>query len=195
MSLREEILKVSRKLLLEDGFNKMSMRKIAKRADVSATSIYLHFRNKDDLLLALIEESIEHLNRVLRKAVDSTRDPVEQLEDLARKYLNYALRHPQAYEIIYMVRPEEMPKYPKEKFQEVRSSYELIAGIIQKGKEKKLFDVEDSLISAYTLWAQLHGIAAVILNKRLDTRIPVEEFTEQAIEHIIHGFVVQKTPV
>lgn len=195
MSLREEILNVSTDLLLKHGFSKMSMRKIARKADVTATSIYLHFKSKDDLLLALIEESIENLNRVLIDALDTTADPVEQLELLGKAYIRYALDNPQEYEIIFMVRPEEMPKYPKEKFQQVRDTYELLAGIIQRGKDQQLFDVKDPLLSAYTLWAQIHGVVSVILSKRLDTRVPKDKFLEQAIDHIIQGFIVQKTPV
>jgi AcrR family transcriptional regulator len=170
------------------------MRKIAKRADVTATSIYLHFENKDDLLLVLVEESIANLNRVLRSALDETASPIEQLESLADAYVGYAMKNPQEYEIIYMVRPEEMPKYPKEKFQLVREIYELLAGIIERGKERNLFDVEDPLVSAYTLWAQIHGVVSVILGKRLDTRVPIERFLDLAIDHIIQGFIVQKTP-
>ncbi|TVR30142.1 MAG: TetR/AcrR family transcriptional regulator [Balneolaceae bacterium] len=194
MSLREEIIDVSKELLLKDGFNKISMRKIAKRVNVTATSIYLHFKNKDDLLLALIEESIQNLNNALMKAMNSSLDPIQQLEKLAEAYIQYALENPQEYEIIYMVRPEEMPKYPKVKFQEVRQTYELLSGIIQDGKEKELFDVDNPLISAYTLWAQIHGVVTVVLNKRLDTRIPRDSFLDQAIDHIIQGFVIQKTP-
>jgi AcrR family transcriptional regulator len=194
MSLREEILDVSKELLLKHGFSKLSMRKIAKRADVTATSIYLHFENKDDLLLVLVEESIANLNRVLRSALDETASPIEQLESLADAYVGYAMKNPQEYEIIYMVRPEEMPKYPKEKFQQVREIYELLAGIIKRGKERNLFDVEDPLVSAYTLWAQIHGVVSVILGKRLDTRVPIERFLDLAIDHIIQGFIVQKTP-
>jgi len=194
MSLREEIIDVSKELLLKDGFNKISMRKIAKRVNVTATSIYLHFKNKDDLLLALIEESIQNLNKALMKAMNSSLDPIQQLEKLAEAYIQYALENPQEYEIIYMVRPEEMPKYPKVKFQEVRQTYELLSGIIQDGKEKELFDVDNPLISAYTLWAQIHGVVTVVLNKRLDTRIPRDSFLDQAIDHIIQGFVIQKTP-
>ena len=93
-----------------------------------------------------------------------------------------------------MVRPEEMPKYPKEKFEQVREIYELLAGIIERGKERNLFDVEDPLVSAYTLWAQIHGVVSVILGKRLDTRVPIERFLDLATEHIIQGFIVQKTP-
>ncbi len=195
MSLREEILEVSRELLIKEGFGKMSMRRIAERADVSATSIYLYFKNKDDLLLALIEESIENLKAALMEVVDVSKGLLMQLEDMARAYISYALNHPQEYEIIYMVRPEEMPRYPKEKFMNIRSGYELLAGIISEGHAREQIDVEDALINAYTLWAQLHGVVSVILNKRLDTRIPQEQFIEQALENIIRGFVLQKSPV
>jgi len=195
MSLREEIISVSRQLLLKEGFGKISMRKVARRADVTATSIYLHFKNKDELLLALVEESILKLGSELKAALKPDSDPIEQLKDLANAYIRYALDNPQEYEIIYMVRPEEMPKYPKEKFQQIRKVYELIAEVISRGKEKHLFDVEDELISAYTLWAQIHGVVSVVLNRRLDTRIPREKFLDQAVEHIIQGFVIQKTPV
>jgi AcrR family transcriptional regulator len=194
MSLREEIIDVSKELLLKDGFSKISMRKIANRVNVTATSIYLHFENKDDLLLTLIEESIQNLNKALMEAMNPSLDPIQQLEELAGAYIKYALENPQEYEIIYMVRPEEMPKYPKEKFQEVRQTYELLSGIIQNGKDKELFEVDNPLISAYTLWAQIHGVVTVVLNKRLDTRIPRDSFLDQAIDHIIQGFVIQKTP-
>lgn len=194
MSLRNEILEVSKDLLVEHGFGKLSMRNIAKRANVTATSIYLHFDNKDDLLLTLIEESIKHLKEELVCEIDSSKELIQQLEDLARVYIQFALEHPQEYEIIYMVRPEEMPRYPKEKFEQIRSAYELLAEIIENGQNQELIDVENPKISAYTLWAQLHGIVSVILSKRLDTRIPREEFIDQAIEHIIQGFIIQKTP-
>jgi len=193
MSLREQILEVSRSLLVEHGFDNLSMRNIAKRADVSATSIYLHFDNKDDLLVTLIDQSIEHLKQHLIAEIDDSKDFIRQLEDLARCYVQFALEHPQEYEIIYMVRPEEMPQYPKEKFQEIRRAYELLAKIIENGRKEDLIDVDDPIISAYTLWAQLHGVVSVILSKRLDTRIPKDRFIDQAIEHIIQGFIIQKT--
>jgi AcrR family transcriptional regulator len=195
MSLREEILDVSKELLLKHGFSKISMRKIAKKADVTATSIYLHFENKDDLLLVLVEESIANLNKVLRSALDETASPIEQLESLADAYVGYAMENPQEYEIIYMVRPEEMPKYPKEKFREIRSVYELLANIIQRGKLAGNLEVENHLTGAYSVWAQLHGVVSVILNKRLDTRIPQNQFIELSVNHIMQGFKVQQSAV
>ena len=194
MSLREDILEVSRNLLVKDGFGKMSMRKIAKRAGVSATSIYLHFQNKDELLLALIESSIAKLASALEENLTDSDDSITKLEKMAQSFVDFALENPQEYEIIYMVRPEEMPKFPKEKFQQIRKIYELLAGIISEGKRTGSLKVDDPLMSAYMIWAQLHGVASVIISRRLDTRIPNEAFVSQAVDHIIQGFLSQKTP-
>ncbi|MFU8812571.1 MAG: TetR/AcrR family transcriptional regulator [Balneolaceae bacterium] len=194
MSLKEELLDVSRSLLIREGFSKLSMRKIARKANVTATSIYLHFKNKDELLLAIIENSIANLTAALKEQMNPGDDPVTKFEKLADAFLSYAIQNPQEYEIIYMVRPEEMPSFPKDKFQEIRNVYELIAEIIREGQKKDLFIQDDPLVSAYTVWAQLHGVASVIIGKRLDTRIPQEEFIRQAKDHIIQGFVTQKTP-
>ncbi len=195
MSLREEILNVSKDLLIEDGFGKLSMRKIGRRANVTATSIYLHFDNKDELLLALVQESIESLKNVLLEAIDDSLDALTQLQKLAQAYIQYAIDHPKKYEIIYMVRPEEMPKYPKEKFREIRTVYELLADIIKRGKLTGRLEVENHLTSAYSIWAQLHGVVSVILNKRLDTRIPEDQFIEESINHIMQGFKIQQSAV
>jgi len=195
MSLRDDILQVSRSLLIKDGFGKMSMRKIAREVNVSATSIYLHFKNKDELLLALIESSISHLSDALQKQLNKGDDPIRKLEKMADGFIYFALNHPQEYEIIYMVRPEEMPKFPKEKFDQIRKVYELLADIIEEGRQKGILQVDDPLISAYTVWAQMHGVASVVISKRLDTRIPTKTFVEQAVDHVIQGFITQKTMV
>lgn len=194
MSLREDILEVSRNMLVKDGFGKMSMRKIAKLAGVSATSIYLHFQNKDELLLALIESSIAKLALALEENLTDSDDSIMKLEKMAQSFVDFALENPQEYEIIYMVRPEEMPRFPKEKFQQIRRIYELLAGIISEGKHTGALNVDDPLMSAYMIWAQLHGVASVIISRRLDTRIPDKEFVSQAVDHIIQGFISQKTP-
>lgn len=194
MSLREEILDASKDLLLEDGFSKLSMRKIAGRVNITATSIYLYFQNKDDLLLALIEESIENLKEALADAAGVSKGVMQQLRSVSMAYIKYALEHPREYEIIFMVRPEEMTTYPMEKFRQVRSSYTLLAEVLEKGNKEKQIESENLLLAAYTMWAQLHGVVSVIINKRLDTKVSTEEFIGQAVDQIIQGFISKKIP-
>lgn len=193
MSLRNEILYVSRKILLDEGFSKISMRKIAGQINVSATSIYLHFENKDHLLHAIIEESIKELNEVIRSITALSIDPVQKIERIARTYIAFGLDRSQEYEVIFMVRPEEIPRYPIEKFREARKGYELLASIIREGMNQGLINEQEPLASAYTMWAQLHGVVSVILNKRLDTRLPQNEFIDHSVDHIVQGVLAART--
>jgi len=189
--LKEQLLESSRRILFEEGYRNFSLRKIAGEVGVTATSIYLHFENKDDLIHTLMEESIEKLNDKLKQTASVVSDPVERLEKLARTYVNFALENPREYQIIYMASPDEMSRYPKEKFRKARRGYDLVIKTIKEGIRKNMLEESHPRIAAYTLWAQLHGVMSVVLSRRLDNRIDRREFIDQAIEHIIQGFHVR----
>ncbi len=187
-SLKERIIDASRKVLLSDGYRNFSLRKIAREIGVSATSIYLHFENKDDLVHSLMEKAIERLNTQLEAQIDSEEDPITKLEALAHEYVDFALNHPREYQVIYLISSDEMTRYPKEKFRKARRGYEIVISVFEQGVESGLIAEEKPRIAAYTFWAQLHGVMSVVLSKRLDTRIDQEEFIREAIDHIIKGY-------
>jgi len=189
ISLREKILNTSRCLLYNNGYKALSMRAIAKEVGVTATSIYLHFENKDHLLHTLIEESIEELSVSIEERVDEQTSVVAQFETIIRAYSDFALSNSEKYEIIYMVRPEAMSRYPK--FRRARRCYELLVKVIEQGVILGLMDEEDPLTSAYSIWGQLHGVISVVLNQRLDSRIDKAQFIEKSIQNIIEGFLVR----
>lgn len=191
ISLRDKIIECSRSQLLKEGYRGLSLRKIAREVGVSATSIYLHFENKDDLIHTLIDESIQNLNEALKQAAAEIENPLERLEALAGAYVDFALNRPREYQIIYVVSSDEMARYPKEKFRKARKGYELLTSTIEEGVKKGVMQEEDPRTASYTLWAQLHGVMSVVLTKRLDTRIDRTAFIEQAIEHIIDGFHIR----
>mgnify|MGYP006295044155 CR=1 FL=1 len=191
LNLKERILEQSKMMLLEQGFKSLSMRKIARETGVTATSIYLHFESKDHLLHTLMEQSIEHLSRSLEEAADGTNQPVDKIECIVRAYVQFAFDHPMEYQVSYLVRTEEMARYPKEKFRKARRGYELLATVIEHGVKQGDLEVDNPLIAAYSIWAQLHGITTVVMNNRLDTRIQTKEFINSSIDHILQGFLLR----
>ena len=190
-SLRDKILDISRHLLYNDGHTSLSMRGIAKEVGVSATSIYLHFDNKDHLLHTLIEESVEALSVSIEERVNETSDVITQFESIIQAYVDFALSNPEKYQIIYMVRSEAMSRYPKEKFRKARRCYELLVKVIVSGVQEGVMEEEDPLTAAYSIWAQLHGVITVVLNQRLDSRINKDHFIKESIRHISEGFLVR----
>lgn len=193
--LREKILNISRRLLFKEGYKALSMRKIAKKANVSATSIYLYFENKDHLLHTLIEESIEELSRFIEERALPDADVVGRFKAIIGAYVDFGMNNPEKYEIIYMVRPDAMARYPRDKFRKVRRCYELLVETIENGVAQGVMDVEKPVVAAYSIWAQLHGIVSVVLGKRLDSRIGEQQFLEDSVELVIQGFLVRVSAV
>lgn len=194
VNLKRRIVDAAREVLLSEGYRNLSLRKIARKIDVSATSIYLHFENKDHLVHTLIEEAIERLNERLKESVESESSPLKMLENLAWAYVQFALDHPREYQVIYLVSSDQMARYPREKFRKARQGYQIVIEVLEEGVEAGTIEEPKPSIAAYTFWAQLHGVMSVVLSRRLDTRIDQNEFIEEAIEHIISAYR-QKTVV
>ncbi len=81
--LKYQIIEAAREVLLSEGYRNLSLRKVARKIDVSATSIYLHFESKDDLVHCLIEQAIKQLNSRLQSALPKIGNPIRKLEKLA----------------------------------------------------------------------------------------------------------------
>lgn len=190
--LKHQIIEAAREVLLSEGYRNLSLRKIARKIDVSATSIYLHFESKDDLVHCLIEQAIKRLNNHLQAALPDKGNPIKKLEKLAWAYVDFALNRPREYQVIYLVSSDEMTRYPKEKFRKARKGYELVLEVLEEGIKQEIVQEDKPRIASYTFWAQLHGVLSVVLSKRLDARIDQKEFIEEAINHIISGYK-QKT--
>ena len=186
--LRRAILDQTRHLLIADGYNSLSMRKIARAVGCSATSIYLHFENKDALFHALIDEGMDVLYERLREATEATGDPVARLAALSRVYVRFGLDNPEYYEIMFMLHLEHMSRYPAEKYRRARRNLRLFAQTLRDGTDADLFDVPDARIGASVMWSVLHGTVALLLARRLDVRIDQTAFIEATVQHVIDGF-------
>jgi AcrR family transcriptional regulator len=103
--LRRLILDTAERLFVDAGnYDVVSMRKIAKEINYSATTIYLYFRDKDDLFQTLLRETFRQLSRAVTLAV-TDRDPVVGLYQAMRACIHFGLEHPQHYRLLFMVRP------------------------------------------------------------------------------------------
>src|SRR5438034_11365227 len=82
--LRQAILAAAGELFLEQGYERFSLRKVAERVGYSPTTIYLYFRDKDDLLFTVVDEGFERFSQQLAAAAESQEDDWERLISLGR---------------------------------------------------------------------------------------------------------------
>lgn len=101
--LRAQILDAARELFLEEGFHQVSMRKLAKKIGYSPTTIYLYFRNKDEIFQHLSDEVLESYCQALKNIRNDTDSPVERLVIASETLLDKARSNPEAYRLSSML--------------------------------------------------------------------------------------------
>src|SRR5215471_14601983 len=101
--LRQQILDAARELLVRDGYERLSMRRVAERIEYSPTAIYLHFKDKQELVFSLCEETFSILVRMLESAGKQFKDPLVRLKNGLRCYIDFGLTHPQHYVATFVV--------------------------------------------------------------------------------------------
>lgn len=191
--LRRRILDEARRLLLAEGYTRLSMRRLAREIGYSPTSIYLHFQNKDALFHALIDEGMDRLYDALRATEASgPDDPVERLAALCRAYVRFGLDNGELYEVMFLLHPEHMDRYPAEKYRRARRNLDLFARALAAGAEAERLWVPQPRVAASVVWAALHGAVSLLLARRLDVRIEPEAFVETAVAHALYGFSVRE---
>src|SRR5262245_39618468 len=98
--LRQAILATAGGLILEGGYEGLSLRQVAERTGYSATTIYLYYENKDALVGAVIGEGFSRLLRTLDGV--STEDPLACIADLGRAYVRFARANPVYYRLMFV---------------------------------------------------------------------------------------------
>lgn len=188
--LRHSILDEARQLLLKEGYAKLSMRKIADAVGCSATSIYLHFANKDALVHALITEGMQTLYGHLKDA-DTEGDPIERLDALCRAYVDFGLENPEVYEVMFQLHPERMARFPADDYRRARRNLDLFEHVLASGADAGVLDAEPTPeVAAHALWTSLHGLVSLRLAERIDVRLAVDAFTDAAVERLQKAYRV-----
>jgi len=102
---RREILNSARELFIDDGYEKFSMRRLAEKIDYSPTTIYLYFKGKDDLLLAICEEVAEQFLTKLSHIRSVQSKPLEALRQAMLYLVEFAFDNPNQYKVFFLTRP------------------------------------------------------------------------------------------
>jgi AcrR family transcriptional regulator len=193
--LQRIILDTARQLLTTVGYAQLSMRKIANKIGYSATSIYLYYGNKDELVHALIDEGVDLLYEELKAANEKSKDPLERLRDMCVAYIRFGLDRPEYYEIMYVLHPEYITRYPAEKYRKARRNLEMMASAITDGVIGGKFESTDPVLSANMAWAQLHGGVTLLSSERVDKRISEDTLIRASCSQIIRSLLVNPKSV
>ena len=110
---REEILQAAKELFLEQGYEATTIRRIADRVGVSAPALYLYFQDKEQMMLALCDQTFGYLIVSIGEIENTVSDPRERIRRFGEAYLKFGLAHPDEYKLIFLGSniPESVRKF------------------------------------------------------------------------------------
>jgi AcrR family transcriptional regulator len=191
-SRRDEILAAAKRLFLTDGFEHVTIRKIAAAVGVTSGALYLYFPDKNAITRAIAEATFEALLARLEEArahIDG--NPLERLRAGMQAYVAFGRAHPDEYRLTFLSKmlTESSPGRcgQKSDIEAADRSFDVLLGETTKLIEVGLFRPMDPMTAAETLWACAHGVTSVLLDHAEHIGSDADFLAETVIDVTLRG--------
>jgi AcrR family transcriptional regulator len=186
---RANILDAALRIVKEEGWQALSMRKIADKIEYTAPIIYEYFSNKEAILLELNRQGYLKLAKELSEAKEAHTGPADQLEAMWLAYWNFAFANKELYQGMFGITTscacEMVNKLP-----EAELPWDIFTASI--GELMKIDDMDSEVICTkyYTFWSIVHGLVSINLLDRGNS----DEINRQVLRDAITGIIRSITP-
>ena len=162
--LRRQILSAARELFVNEGYENVSMRKIADKIEYSPTTIYLYFKDKADLLDSVCKETLLSLLNTLELLKRDKSDPVEVLRKSGKAYVEFGLKYPQDYKLTFVVRPQFQKGLGLQEGSVGERVFDYLRAMVSECIQQERFRQVDVEITGQALWSAVHGVTLLLID-------------------------------
>jgi AcrR family transcriptional regulator len=165
-ALRRKIIDAAVALFREQGYANVSMRKIAKRIEYSVGTLYLYYRDKDELFLAVQQHAFDQAFAFMQKALTSA-DSLDRIHQMGERYILFGLRYPDLYQLMFMMENPMDALGEEAGWKPGIKLHELLVGIVRECIADGHFADDDPAQISFTLWSLVHGMVSLKISQRL----------------------------
>jgi len=180
---RSNILEASIDIVKEEGWQALSMRKIADKIEYTAPIIYEYFANKDAILNELTRMGFVKLSKLMEVAISEHIEPEKQLEAMWLAYWNFAFAEKELYQVMYGVEVNccAMQNMCADIQLPMNMLWDKIEEIIPE--EKRTEQYVDT--KYYSFWSVVHGLISINMTRKLTS----DELNRQVLKDVIGGII------
>lgn len=188
-TLRREILDAAREMFVAEGYDNVSMRKVAKRIDYSPTTIYLYFKDKSELLHQVCEEAFAKLTEQIVRSQSLGTTPIEVLRQGMFAYVAFGLINPHHYDVVFVSPRRVMHDSIDYSFDESmgKRAFELLSDSVAKCMEAGVIRKGDVATVSQTLWAGIHGVTSLLITHEGFPFVDKETLVASVVDTLISG--------
>ena len=162
--LHQQILVAARELFVNEGYENVSMRKIADKIEYSPTTIYRYFKDKADLLDSVCQETLLSLLNTLEQLKKDKSDPVETLRKSGRVYVTFGLKYPQDYKLTFVIRPQFQKGLGLQEGSIGEKVFNYLREMVSECIQQKIFRQVDIETTSQVMWSSVHGITLLLID-------------------------------
>lgn len=183
--MRLRILETAQQIFIEEGFEKASIRAIADRIEYSPATIYLYFKDKNELFFAVHELGFEKLLEEMTKAIEGINDPVEELRQRGFAYMKFAFENPEMYDLMFIQNAPMEAIFENEEWVCGHRCFEHLCDTVQQCIDNKLIKISVLGVATMSIWSFMHGLVSLKIRNRFKT------FPQEHIQNLMSASVEQ----
>ncbi|HLH60983.1 MAG TPA: TetR/AcrR family transcriptional regulator [Ktedonobacteraceae bacterium] len=184
--LRNTVLDATSRLLVQEGPDALTVRRIAQELRCSTKIIYTMFRSKDGLANALYLDGCERLRQALFN-VSSSQAIETYLYQVGWAYWSFALANRSYYLVMFCGAIPNFTPAP-ESIQATSAVFDELVGILQQAIERGQLASNNAHFMAKSLWTALHGVVGLYFLGHIPTEDEAKEAFERNLRAVIASF-------
>jgi AcrR family transcriptional regulator len=163
--MRELIIRTAMDLFVERGYEKTSMRAIANAIDYSPATLYLYFKDKDEIFFAIQTKAFSHLFATMQPLLQ-IKNPMERLKTLGKVYIKFALDHPKYYDVMFIMESPMNAEKNQDKWEIGKQAHSFLESTVKQCVEAGHMEGDVEKI-AFLMWSTVHGMSSLLIKNRL----------------------------
>ncbi len=173
LEIRKLILDASMKLFVEEGFDNVSIRRIADLIEYSPTTVYLYFKDKDEIFLNLHDIGFQKMQE-MNKNLDLIENPLLRLHKMGENYLHFGMENPEYYDLMFIQRApmKKLAQMQCHEWENGDAALTRLKATISECMERGFIAKTDPGLVSMSVWSMVHGLMALAIRERLDKFIP-----------------------
>ncbi len=180
------ILQAALDIASEDGWEAVTIRRIAERIEYSPSAIYKYFEDKEAILLALLRQGFQQQLAALTFLSAQERNPPERLLQIARAYWDFAWNHPTLYQLMFDL------KGNLHEIQDAKAAFLLVRAAIEDWNDVNGIKIVHLDADVDILWAMMHGLVALTMAQHISGGSSrARELLAQAVNDLLLAWKVR----
>lgn len=158
---QQAILQAALEIASEEGWQAVTIRRVAERIEYSPSAIYKYFEDKEAILHTLLLQGFQQMLAALEHIATQERNPRERLLQIASAYWDFVWHHPTLYQLMFDL------KGKMHEVEEAKAAFLLVRAVIEEWNQANSVRMADLDAAVDILWAMMHGLVALTMSQHI----------------------------